>query len=77
MTRYGNPDELLTTAEAAAILGRNPNTLVKWRMRKPQRGPAVITVRVAASIRRGVRYRREDVEAFKEQETLAGQQAAS
>jgi hypothetical protein len=75
MTINGNADELLTTAEAAAILGRNPNTLVKWRIQKPPRGPAIVTVRVAASIRRGVRYRRSDVEAFKRQETLNSHEA--
>lgn len=51
-----NPDDLLTSAEVAEILGVQPNTIKVWRRRR--RGP------VFESGVNKVRYRRDVVEEF-------------
>ena len=51
------PDALLTTAEAAVLLGLSPRTLEAFRVRGG--GPIYFQV-----TRRAVRYRREDLDAW-------------
>jgi predicted DNA-binding transcriptional regulator AlpA len=53
------PEPLLTTAEAAAYLQLTVQTLARWRMARPGKGPPY------CKLGRGlVRYRREDLEAW-------------
>ncbi len=50
-------DELLTTPDAARILGMRPSALENWRWR----GEGPLFVRVTP---RAIRYRRQDLESF-------------
>ena len=54
--------DLLTTPQAAAMLGRNPQVLADWRHQK--RGPRYI------KIEKAVRYRRSDIEQYLEDRTV-------
>lgn len=47
--------DLLTTDEAAALLGVSPRTLEAWRIQEPQRGPEFIRIEGQ------VRYPRESL----------------
>ncbi len=53
--------DLLTTVEAAKVLGRDPGTLQNWR--SFLKGPRF--VRVKEGQRTYIRYRRTDLEAFR------------
>jgi hypothetical protein len=50
-------DRLLTTAEAAAYLGRSPRTLQNWR-NNLRTGPRY------SGVRNGIRYRLSDLDAW-------------
>ena len=58
----GNPEALITEAEAAALLGLRPSTLCSWRSRG--HGPAYL--RVGHKRRPPVRYKREVVIAYRD-----------
>jgi predicted DNA-binding transcriptional regulator AlpA len=62
-------DPLLTTAQAAALCGMREGALVDWRSRR--RGPRYI--KVGAS----VRYRRSDVLAWLEANTVTPAESAA
>lgn len=59
------PSDLLTTEEAAAFLGCKANSLITWRCTRAVRIPFV-------KIGRLVRYRRRDLEAFLNAQTVEG-----
>ena len=59
------PRSLLSTAQAAAYLGRRPQTLRKWRL--TGEGPPYI--RLGDSPQARVAYRRKDLEAWLEERT--------
>ena len=52
-----NPDQLLTEAEAAALVGFTPRALQSWRAAK--RGPAYVCISA-----RAIRYRTADILAW-------------
>jgi hypothetical protein len=54
--------DLLTTVEAADVLGRDPGTLANWRSFR--KGPKF--VRVKEGDRVYIRYRRTDLESFRQ-----------
>ena len=56
-TQTPKPNQLLTTTEAAALLGLSPLTLQDWRSRN--RGPRYVRLS-----RRAIRYRPSDIEDF-------------
>jgi len=64
---------LLTNAEAASMLGIKPNTLEIWRCKG--RGPRFI--KFLPSKQAPVRYRREEVDAWLEQQAFASTSAYS
>jgi excisionase family DNA binding protein len=51
------PPQILTTEQAAKLLGVRPQTLMNWRSTRRQRVPFI-------RVGRAVRYRRADVEAW-------------
>mgnify|MGYP006276325739 CR=1 len=59
----GTRDRLVTTEEAAAMLGTEASTLVTWRCTKAVKVPYV-------KIGRSVRYRMHDLGEFIEQNTV-------
>ena len=59
-------DVLLTTAEAAEILGVKPETLTVWRCVKRYDLPYV-------RVGRSIRYRQSDLEAWLERRTVAAE----
>lgn len=63
-TEHGD-DVLLTTREAARLIGVSPKTLERWRVLGT--GPRYFR------FRQTVRYRRSDVEAFIRQHTHGGE----
>ena len=70
-TITGKPDDLLTTAETAAILGLKINTLEIWRVY----GKGPIYVKMGDGLRAAVRYRRSDVVAWIEGQLYASTSA--
>lgn len=56
-------DRLISTPEAAAILGRREQTLIAWRTRQTPNRPQPVKVGT-----RAVRYRESDVLAFRDRE---------
>jgi hypothetical protein len=71
LTISGKPDELLTTAETAAILGVKNNTAEIWRVR----GIGPVFIKMGDGIRAPVRYRRSDVIAWIEKRLYASTSA--
>lgn len=65
---YGNPDGLLTEVQAADLLNLSTRTLQAWRVK----GGGPLFVRLG----RAVRYRRADVNAWLEANTLEHTSAA-
>lgn len=63
LDRSPTPKALLSTPEAAAVLGCTPDTLVTWRCTKAVNIPFV-------RIGRLVRYRRVDLDAFLDQNSV-------
>jgi predicted DNA-binding transcriptional regulator AlpA len=70
-TITGKPDDLLTTAEMAAILGIRINTAEIWRVY----GKGPIFLKLGDGLRAPVRYRRSDVVAWLEQRLRASTSA--
>ena len=62
-----NQDELLTSAETAALLGIKPNTLEIWRCKS--RGPAF--VKMGDTPQSPIRYRRSKVMEWLERQSFA------
>ncbi|MEO9970093.1 MAG: helix-turn-helix domain-containing protein [Hyphomonadaceae bacterium] len=56
---------MLTTDETAALLCIQPNTLAKWRSGKGGLGPKFV------SVGRAIRYRRADIRAYLEENTVS------
>ena len=63
MQTVTNRRELVTTAEAAELLGTTAGTLTTWRCTRKIRVPFV-------RVGRNVRYRRQDLERFLEAVTV-------
>lgn len=70
---HSDLEDLLTTAETAAILGIKINTLEIWRVH----GKGPVYLKLGDGLRAHVRYRRADVVAWLERQLFASTSAHS